>query len=97
MLSGLHSAQPFHGFSKTGLWCRYVHLFSDSLLFSLQGIARIYKGNTILLLVLGGVISSAFFTSLLSIVKYIADPYNQLPAIVQWLMGGLSMVDRKYY
>ena len=59
------------------------------------GIAKIHKGNTILLLVLGGVISGALFTSLLSIIKYIADPYNQLPAIVQWLMGGLSMVDRK--
>ncbi|MGB5158972.1 FecCD family ABC transporter permease [Desulfobacterium sp. N47] len=59
------------------------------------GIARMHKGNTILLLVLGGVISGALFTSLLSIIKYIADPYNQLPAIVQWLMGGLSLVDRK--
>lgn len=57
------------------------------------GIARMHKGNTILLLVLGGVISSALFTSLLSILKYIADPYNQLPAITQWLMGGLSLVD----
>ncbi|MEN6318400.1 MAG: iron ABC transporter permease [Syntrophaceae bacterium] len=59
------------------------------------GIAKIHKGNTILLLVLGGVISGALFTSLLSIIKYIADPYNQLPAIVQWLMGGLSLVDHK--
>ncbi|HOO89547.1 MAG TPA: iron ABC transporter permease [Syntrophales bacterium] len=57
------------------------------------GIAKMHKGNTILLLVLGGVISGAFFTSLLSVIKYIADPYNQLPAIVQWLMGGLSLVD----
>ncbi len=57
------------------------------------GIARIHKGDTILLLVLGGVISGALFTSLLSIIKYIADPYNQLPAITQWLMGGLSFVD----
>lgn len=58
------------------------------------GIARMHRGNTILLLVLGGVISGALFTSLLSIIKYVADPYNQLPAIVQWLMGGLSMVDK---
>lgn len=59
------------------------------------GIAKIHKGNTILLLILGGVISSALFTSLLSVVKYIADSANQLPAIVQWLMGGLSLVDHK--
>ncbi len=59
------------------------------------GIAKVHKGNTLLLLVLGGVISTALFTSLLSVIKYVADPYNQLPEIVRWLMGGLSFVDRK--
>ncbi len=57
------------------------------------GVARFYKGNSIILLILGGVISGALFTSLLSIVKYLADPYNQLPAIVYWLMGGLTLAD----
>ena len=57
------------------------------------GVAKLYRGNTVLLLILGGVISGALFTSLLSIVKYLADPYNQLPAIVYWLMGGLTLVD----
>lgn len=57
------------------------------------GMAKMYKGNTVLLLVLGGVVSGALFTSLLSMTKYVADPYNQLPAITQWLMGGLSLVD----
>ncbi len=70
-------------------------LFGFAAVLISLGIAKMHKGNTILLLVLGGVISGALFTSLLSIIKYIADPYNQLPAIVQWLMGGLSMVDRK--
>ena len=58
-------------------------------------IARIHKGQATLLLVLGGVISGALFTSLLSIIKYLADPYNQLPAITHWLMGGLSLVDHR--
>ncbi|HET6420198.1 MAG TPA: iron ABC transporter permease [Geobacteraceae bacterium] len=57
------------------------------------GIARLYRGDRLLMLILGGIISGALFTSLLSIVKYVADPYNQLPAIVNWLMGGLSMAD----
>ena len=30
-------------------------------------------------LILGGIISGALFTALLSIIKYTADPYNQLP------------------
>lgn len=60
------------------------------------GIARMYsRTNVIILLVLGGVISSALFTSLLSIVKYVADPYSQLPAITQWLMGSLTFIDNK--
>jgi iron complex transport system permease protein len=28
-------------------------------------------------------------------VKYVADPYNQLPAIVYWLMGSLASADLK--
>lgn len=73
----------------------FTFLFGVIAVLISVGIAKMHKGNTILLLVLGGVISGAFFTSLLSIIKYIADPYNQLPAIVQWLMGGLSLVDSK--
>lgn len=59
------------------------------------GIARTYGTTSIIMLVLGGVISGALFTSLLSIVKYAADPNNQLPAIVYWLMGSLSSVSLK--
>jgi iron complex transport system permease protein len=59
------------------------------------GIARLYRGDRLLMLILGGIISGALFTALLSIVKYVADPYNQLPAIVYWLMGGLSMADSR--
>lgn len=58
------------------------------------GIARIYQVNSTIMLVLGGIISGAFFTALVSVIKYIADPYNQLPAIVYWLMGNMAMADR---
>jgi len=57
------------------------------------GIARIYRGDRLLMLILGGIISGSLFTSLLSVLKYAADPYDQLPAIVYWLMGGLAMAD----
>ncbi len=56
-------------------------------------IAGFYKGDRLLMLILGGIISGALFTALLSVVKYLADPYDALPAIVYWLMGGLSMAD----
>lgn len=57
------------------------------------GISRIFRTHSIIMLVLGGIISGAFFTAALSIVKYAADPANQLPAIVYWLMGSFSAVD----
>lgn len=58
-------------------------------------LARFYEGDSLLMLILGGIVSGAFFTALLSIVKYMADPYDQLPAIVFWLMGGLSSISNK--
>jgi iron complex transport system permease protein len=45
-------------------------------------------------LVLGGIVANALFTSLLSITQYLADPVDQLPSIVYWLLGSLSAVDR---
>lgn len=59
------------------------------------GIAVMYRTKSLLILVLGGIISTGMFTSLLSLVKYLADPYSQLPAIVFWLMGRLSNVDSR--
>lgn len=58
-----------------------------------MGVAALYRGDRLLMLILGGIISGALFTSLLSVVKYLADPFDQLPAIVYWLMGGFSMAD----
>ena len=57
------------------------------------GIANLFGTATMITLILGGMISGAFFTAALSIVKYTADPYDQLPAIVYWLMGHLGGID----
>lgn len=56
-------------------------------------IARIHKSGSGIMLVLGGIISGALFSALVSMVKYVADPFSQLPAIVYWLMGNMSMSD----
>lgn len=53
-------------------------------------IGRIYQKTPAIMLVLGGVIVSSVFSALISLVKYVADPYEQLPAIVFWLMGSLA-------
>jgi len=69
-------------------------LFGFAAVAVAAGIARVYRVQSIIMLVLGGIISGGFFTALLSIVKYTAAPANQLPAVVHWLMGSLSSVDR---
>lgn len=49
-----------------------------------------YTSVPTVMLVLGGVIVSSVFSSLVSLLKYIADPYEQLPSIVFWLMGSMA-------
>jgi iron complex transport system permease protein len=48
-----------------------------------------------LVLVLAGMLVSTVFSSLLSFLKYVADPYSKLPAITFWLMGSLASVDSR--
>lgn len=53
--------------------------------------ARIGKGNnTVFLLVLGGILVSGLFQSLITLMKYTADTDNKLPEITFWLMGSLN-------
>lgn len=58
-------------------------------------IARVYKTTPTLMLVLAGVVVGAIFSALISLVKYVADPQQKLPAIVFWLMGSLAAVSEK--
>ncbi|WP_020611845.1 FecCD family ABC transporter permease [Sediminispirochaeta bajacaliforniensis] len=55
-------------------------------------LSRVYKTTPVVMLVLSGVVVSAFFSALISVAKYVADPYSKLPAITFWLMGGLNSV-----
>ena len=50
-------------------------------------LASLFSRSSMLVLILGGMVSSAFFTALSSIMKYLADPTSQLPELTYWLMG----------
>jgi iron complex transport system permease protein len=69
-----------------------------AVLFGFAGMGIAYfmgtrRGRTgILMLVLSGIIVAAVFEALTSLVKYVADPEEKLPAITYWLMGSLSSV-----
>ena len=51
--------------------------------------SRIKIGDSSLVLVLTGISVGTIFSSLISLFKAVADPYNKLPAITYWLMGSL--------
>jgi iron complex transport system permease protein len=55
-------------------------------------ISRSFKGTSILTLILCGIAIESFFGALISLSKYVADPYQQLPTIVFWLLGSFSAV-----
>ncbi len=50
------------------------------------------RGDPVLMLVLVGILVSSLFAALLSLVKYVADPYNKLPVITYWLLGSLASI-----
>ncbi len=73
----------------------YVQVFA--FIFALLAIGIVYAiswrfGSSILVLVVTGILVSAFYNALLGIVKYVADPLDSLPAITYWLLGGLTSV-----
>jgi len=67
-----------------------------ALFFGITSIAIVYmlgkinKTTPILSLVLAGIIVSSIFAALISLVKYVADPYDKLPTIIYWLMGSFA-------
>jgi iron complex transport system permease protein len=68
----------------------FAFVFGIGAVIISYSIARIYKSAPTIMLILGGTITSSVFSSLISLMKYVADPETQLPGIVFWLMGSLS-------
>lgn len=61
------------------------------LVFSVA--TKLSKGrNLTVYLILIGMVASSMFQALLSVLKYVADPVDQLPKITYWLMGSFSNV-----
>jgi iron complex transport system permease protein len=53
-------------------------------------IPRLLKNNSITILVLSGIIVSGIMSSIMGVIKYLADPDNELASIVYWQMGSLA-------
>jgi iron complex transport system permease protein len=52
--------------------------------------AAVRSHDRVLVLVLAGVVVGALAGAAISLVKIVADPYDQLPAITFWLLGSLA-------
>ncbi len=56
------------------------------------GISLRIRHDQTLALVLSGIMIGSLFSAAISAIKYIADPYDKLPAITFWLMGSLASI-----
>jgi iron complex transport system permease protein len=59
------------------------------------GLSRLAGRTGILSLVLSGIIVGGMFSALIGLVQYMADPEENLPGIVYWLMGSFAGADWK--
>ncbi len=96
---GVSSAAGFGAALAILLWNNTIWIEVSALAFGFAGvlltyaISRVHKTSPAIMLVLAGVIVAAFFSALISVTKYVADPYEKLPAITFWLMGSLDSAD----
>lgn len=91
--AGFGAALSILLFSGTALAPGFAFLFGICAVAMSFLVAHVCGEATVLMLVLGGTVISSIFSSLLSLLKYAADPYNQLASIVFWNMGSLASVE----
>ncbi len=53
-------------------------------------VSKMNGKSSIIMVVLSGMVVSSIFQAFVSLVKYVADPEEDLPAITYWLMGSMS-------
>ncbi len=80
-------------FLSLDIWAIQGFAFAFGLLAVVAAyiIAASLRGHDpILVLVLAGVVLGSLLGACIALIKYLADPYNQLPAITYWLLGSLA-------
>ena len=88
--AGFGAAVAILMFGATAVVYPFALGFGILAVFLSYLIGRTYNTAPTIMLVLGGVIVSSIFSALISFAKYVADPYEQLPSIVFWMMGSLA-------
>ncbi|MCS5946820.1 iron chelate uptake ABC transporter family permease subunit [Klebsiella variicola subsp. variicola] len=70
-------------------------MFGVVSLFCVMGLCHLKKNHSEPTTILSGIIVASVFMSFVSIIKYVADPQDQLPAIVFWLMGSFASLGQR--
>jgi iron complex transport system permease protein len=65
-------------------------LVAVGLVYAIASVVRAHE--PMLVLVLTGVVVGALLGAAIALMKFLADPYNQLPAITFWLLGSLASI-----
>lgn len=101
-LLGISSGSAFGGIVALLFFNTTVYFMTGALIGGILALllvmvlafSRLTTGkNVTLMLILSGIVVSALFSSGVSLLKLIADPQNQLPTIVFWLLGSLATAD----
>lgn len=93
---GVSSGASFGGALALVLGLGTGYLLASAFTFGLAALGVVFLvtagrgGAPMLMVVLGGIVTGSFFTALVSLLTYLADPYSTLPAIVFWLLGSLA-------
>ena len=84
---GIFLSLPVAGIQLTAF---VVGLATVGLVYAIASV--VHGREPILVLVLAGVVVGSLAGAAISLLKILADPYDQLPAIVFWLLGSLSAI-----
>lgn len=93
---GVSSGASFGGALMILLGLGWAALVGGAMASGLLALVAVFllgraRGQgTVLMIVLAGTVTGAFFSALVSFLTYIADPNSGLPAIVFWLLGSLA-------
>lgn len=93
---GVSSGAAFGGALAILLGVSSLGLVANAIVFALVALlavglmCRVDGRSPVLMLVLAGLVVSAFFAALVSLLIYVADPETKMPGIVFWLMGSLA-------
>lgn len=68
----------------------FTFIFGLLAVYIASFLSKLSRNNSTTNLVLSGIIVSSLFSAGLSFLKYIADPYEELPAIIFWTMGSFN-------